>query len=109
MSIYEHFAISDIAVFPASQSILWQQAISMGLPLIAGNTGGQSIQYLNLCDNIVILPKAEINEKRIETEIERILTDPAIYQKMHEGALKVSAKELDWNALIERTLRFNDS
>ena len=43
-----HLAMADLAVFPASQSILWQQAIAMGLPLIVGDAGHQDISYLNL-------------------------------------------------------------
>ena len=30
--VNRHLAMADLAVFPASQSILWQQAIAMGLP-----------------------------------------------------------------------------
>src|SRR5579872_6395689 len=54
--IYKHLDLSDIAAFPASQSILWQQAIAMGLPLVIGDTvgGGQDPSYLNLYGNIAI-------------------------------------------------------
>src|SRR6185312_2063651 len=38
--IYKHLDLADIAAFPASQSILWQQAIAMGLPLVIGDTAG---------------------------------------------------------------------
>ncbi|MCW8965552.1 MAG: glycosyltransferase family 4 protein [Candidatus Pacearchaeota archaeon] len=107
VGIYEHLAISDIAVFPASQSIIWQQAISMGLPLIVGNTGEQSIEYLNIYKNIVILEKSKINPISIKHHIDRILSDPLLYQNMSEGALKVSRECLDWNSLIDKTLRYN--
>ncbi|WP_417449447.1 glycosyltransferase family 4 protein [Kordiimonas sp.] len=102
--IYEHMAISDIAVFPASQSILWQQAISMGLPLIAGNTGHQSIQYLNLYENIVILDKDRINTRAIKKELTAILENSERHQEMREGAERVTREQLDWNTLIDRTL-----
>ena len=42
-----HLAMADLAVFPASQSVLWQQSIAMGLPLIVGDTGDQDISYPN--------------------------------------------------------------
>ncbi len=105
--VYEHFAISDIAAFPASQSILWQQAISMELPLLVGNTGHQSIEYLNLYDNIIILENDQITYDRIRCEISNILLNEELEASMREGAIKVTEECLDWNFLIERTLRFS--
>lgn len=105
--IYEHMAIATIAAFPASQSIIWQQAISMGLPLLVGNTGEQSIAYLNLYDNIIMLENQDINTAQFKLQLERIINDRELYQKMHQGALKVSSECLDWNNLINRTLQFN--
>jgi len=105
--VYRHMAMADLAVFPASQSIMWQQAIAMGLPLIVGDTGSQDISYLNLEDNIVILRGADIRADRLAQAIERIARDPARLASMRRGAAKVAAEHLDWDRLIERTLRFN--
>lgn len=107
VEVYEHFAISDMAIFPASQSILWQQAISMGLPLVVGKMAGQTIEYLNLYNNIIILEPHEICQKIIQEKIEEVLFNPSTLSLMREGALRVTEECLDWNHLIERTLRFN--
>lgn len=105
--IYSHLAMSDLAVFPASQSILWQQAIAMGLPLIVGNTGHQDISYLNFQENIIILPAEHISASGIAQAIKSVLSSPARLRKMSEGASCVADEQLNWNHLIERTLRFN--
>ena len=105
--IYRHLAASDLAVFPASQSILWQQAIAMGLPLIAGNTGHQDISYLNLADNIVVLQGAQISVDRLAEVIGEIAGSRTRMNAMAAGARRVAAEHLDWNLLIERTLRYN--
>jgi 1,2-diacylglycerol 3-alpha-glucosyltransferase len=105
--IYKYLDMADIAVFPASQSILWQQAIAMGLPLIVGNTGNQDISYLNLRHNIVILDKYEIRTERLMQEIKRIATDPERLRAMSVGAAEVADDHLNWDKLIQRTLRFN--
>lgn len=107
VDVYEHLAISDVAVFPASQSILWQQAISMGLPLIVGNTGEQSIEYLNLYNNIVSLEHVSINENEIFSNLKQIISNKLLYEEMSDGARRVTKECLDWNVLINRTLRFN--
>jgi glycosyltransferase involved in cell wall biosynthesis len=104
-----HLAIADLAVFPASQSILWQQAIAMGLPLIVGDTGHQDISYLNTEDNIIILRDDEIRPDRLATAIVDIIGDPSRMRAMSEGALRVADEHLNWDRLLARTLRFNDA
>lgn len=106
-SIYAHLDMADLAVFPASQSILWQQAIASGLPLLCGDTGHQDVSYLNLADNIVQLPAAEITVERIAQEIEAIAGDGDRMRRMSAGADSVASEWLDWNRLVDRTLRFN--
>jgi glycosyltransferase involved in cell wall biosynthesis len=107
--IYKYLDMADMAVFPASQSILWQQAIAMGLPLIVGDTGNQDMSYLNLRDNIVILDKDEIRTDRLIHEIKRIASDPALMKAMSAGAVEVANEHLNWDKLIQRTIRFNSS
>lgn len=105
--IYRHLAMADLAVFPASQSILWQQAIAMGLPLVVGDTGHQDISYLNTHDNIVILSADEIHADRLAELIRGVTSDPDRMRAMKEGALRVAEEQLNWDRLIERTVRFN--
>lgn len=105
--IYCHLDMADLAVFPASQSILWQQAIACGKPLICGDVGHQDIAYLNLAENIVILPNEQIRVERFADEIEAVVGTPGRLHSMQIGAARVAAEHLDWNRLIERTLQFN--
>lgn len=105
--IYSYLDMANLAVFPASQSILWQQAIAMGLPLVVGDTGHQDISYLNLHENIVILRSDEISSERLAEEIRGLARDPIRLQRMAQGALRVADECLDWNKLIDRTLRYN--
>lgn len=105
--IYSYLDMANLAVFPASQSILWQQAIAMGLPLVVGDTGHQDISYLNLHENIVILRTDEITGERLAEEIRGLARDPIRLRTMGQGALRVAEECLDWNKLIDRTLRYN--
>jgi glycosyltransferase involved in cell wall biosynthesis len=105
--VYRHLAMADVAVFPASQSILWQQAIAVGLPLIVGDTGHQDISYLNTERNIEILGRDEIRADRLAEVIAALLSDPDRLRAMSEGARRVADTHLNWDRLVERTLRFN--
>ena len=105
--IYRYLDMADLAVFPASQSILWQQAIAMGLPLIVGNKGDQDISYLNAHRNIVVLERDEIGIDQLAQAIDSVAGNPARMSEMSRGARRVADEHLDWNKLIQRTLRFN--
>jgi glycosyltransferase involved in cell wall biosynthesis len=101
--IYSTILASDIAVFPASQSILWQTAIACGLPLICGDIGNQDISYLNK-GNIEIIKSEYINSEIISNLIQEIFYDYEKFKKMQYSALQVGEKLLDWNNLINKTL-----
>jgi 1,2-diacylglycerol 3-alpha-glucosyltransferase len=101
--VYEYLACSDLAVFPASQSIVWQQALASHLPLIVGNVGEQSLEYLNEFGAIVELEKENITKENLKIAIEELI----IIEHLNEGKRRASltaAKYLDWNHLINKTL-----
>lgn len=108
-AMYGHMDMADLAVFPASQSVLWQQSIAMGLPLIAGDMGHQDISYLNFENNIMVLPRHRISAADLAEAIRDVVTTPRRLQAMSAGALSVADEHLNWNRLIYRTLRFNAS
>ena len=105
--VYRHLDIADLAVFPASQSVLWQQSIAMGLPLIVGDMGHQDVSYLNLHDNIIMLPTTDIRPESIADAIKSVIIDRSRLDAMKEGARRVADEHLNWNRLIARTLQFN--
>ena len=107
--VYHHMNAADIAVFPASQSIMWQQAIASGLPLVVGDVGSQDISYLNLADNIRILRGESISSEGLAAEIEAIAVNPDLRRAMSLGATRVALQELDWDRLIDRTLDVVDA
>lgn len=109
--VYAHMAAADMAVFPASQSVLWQQSLGMGLPLILserseGLRGVQHVGYLNRHDNLIILDHELSAAGQIAEHIRRLATDRAVRERMAEGAKRTAAEILDYAALAARTLEF---
>lgn len=107
--VYRYMNMADLAVFPASQSIMWQQAIAMGLPLIVGNAAHQDISYLNLHRNIIILDRHDIRSDRLAKAIESVICDNVRMREMAAGAARVADECLNWNKLIWKTLQFNEA
>lgn len=97
-------AISNIAIYPASQSVIWQQSIGMNLPLIVGNSGSQDAEYLNKENNLICMRKEEINPENIANIIKKIFSDPQLENSMRKGAQKVATEHLDYRVLCNKTL-----
>jgi 1,2-diacylglycerol 3-alpha-glucosyltransferase len=109
VGVYRHMAISDVACFPASRSIMWEAAIVCGLPLVCGNTGHQDISYLNLHDNVRILHGADMTPENYRANLIELAQNPGLRRQMSEGALKTAAEMLDWNRMVQQTSRFVDA
>lgn len=107
--VYEYLFASDLAIFPASQSIVWLQAIACELPLIIGDFGGQSLNYINEFKSVIELNSTQINVEKIQENIESIISDKNKFIQMKKSACKTKDKYLDWNHLINNTLKFNNN
>lgn len=112
--VYEYMYACDVAAFPSSQSVLWQQSLSMSLPLIIGeeykNTVGNifchDVDYLNIKNNIYIIRKGDLSATSLAQGITFYFeSDNLNYFK--ENADFVTEEMLDYNKIVQKTLNFN--
>lgn len=78
IEIYRYFFASDLACFPGTQSVIWQQAICCGLPLICRYWPGG--EYLDCGGNVVFIK--ENSAIGIYNIIKNILDSDSILKKM---------------------------
>jgi 1,2-diacylglycerol 3-alpha-glucosyltransferase len=107
--MHDHMAAADLAVFPASQSVLWQQSLSMGLPLILSEQsealrGVQDVGYLNRHDNLIILDPDTPLPGQLKRHISELDRDRDRLATMSRGALATANEILDYAAIADRTL-----
>lgn len=107
MEVYTFMDACDFAVFPASQSVLWQQALGMGLPLIVGRVGVQDPSYMNVHGALTILPESQIIEPVIRARIQELLADRSALVARRQAALRTADELLNYHRLVERTLAVN--
>jgi len=94
----------DFAVFPQSQSVLWQQAIGAGLPLIVGETSDQTVAYMNE-GNILVLPEEQPLSQAIAAAIRNLTNDPLRRKDMAKISQGLSATALSWSEIARQSLR----
>ena len=107
VDIYKYMIISDLAVFPACQSIIWQQAIAVGLPLIGGNKGHQHLDYLRISDCIINPELSDLTPERLMRMITSLFQDESKLTNMRNNTKIVTKELLDWNEQIKKTVRYN--
>jgi 1,2-diacylglycerol 3-alpha-glucosyltransferase len=102
--VYRYMSASDLAVFPASQSVLWQQANAVGVPVIVGAIGNQDLSYLNFHDNMLLLHESDINVDTLAETIGRLFRNPEELERRRAGALKAAEEAFNYHRLVEETL-----
>lgn len=80
--VYDLYLAADLAVFPGSQSALWQQAIASGIPTVFKKW--PNIWYLDVGGNCLFLEKADWRE--IKDIIQVLTSDDEKTQRMKEVA-----------------------
>ena len=109
--MYRNMAAADVAVFPAAQSVIWQQCIGMGLPLILCErseiTGmhPQTVDYMNRHDNIIVMDWEPSLAPQIREHLERLKRDPEELRRRSAGATLTAEEYLDWERVVDTTLK----
>ena len=82
--VYDYFLASDLAVFPGTHSVLWEQACACGLPIVVRDWPG--MHHIDMDGNAIFL-----HEDSAE-EIERVLLD--LYNTPNKlSRMKIAAME----------------
>lgn len=102
--VYDYMLACDVALFPGSQSVLWQQAIGTGLPLIIGQSEGQDATYLNRNNNIFILEKELICEKKIYDKLMLLIVDNELLMTMKMNAIKTTEEFLSYDRISKLSI-----
>lgn len=100
--VIEYFLAADAAVFPRSQSVLWQQAICCGLPCIFGYYPGGD--YLNPGNNVKFLRSKDARE--LMDLIQQLIDDPIEFARMSRGALTLGVERFDYRNIADEIVRF---
>jgi 1,2-diacylglycerol 3-alpha-glucosyltransferase len=105
VDVFKYLSASDLAVFPQSQTVLWQQSLSCGLPLIVGLVGGNEVAYLNKYECIIELTEPEITVDVIAAKVENLMNNKELLEDMKNRARKTSDELLNYDNLVLQTLR----
>lgn len=101
---YDLFLSSDLAVFPGTHSVLWEQACASGIPAIFKDWDG-GFSHVDVGGNCILL--REISVVSLQNCIIQLLNDAKKYSMMKEIAQNRAAKEFSYIEIAKRAVEFD--
>lgn len=99
--MYRYFASADLAVFPGQHSVLWDQSIATGIPVVL--RWWQGMDYFNINGNCRYLQHGTAQEIR-EILVDLIENDKEKLRDMQTSALGEAKNQFSYIEIAKQTL-----
>ena len=101
--VYPYFLSADLAVFPGTHSVLWEQAMACGVPGIFKDWDG-GFSHIDCGGNALLLK--EISTDTLTDEISRLVNDNTRYNEMKSVAENAARKEFSYIEIAKKAIGF---
>lgn len=98
--IYDYLLLADLGVFPGTHSVLWEQAVGVGLPCIFKRWEG--VDHIDLGGNCMFLENDSIDE--IKEKILYLFNNREVLNSMREVALTKGIKYFSYYDIASRAI-----
>lgn len=97
---YDYFMASDLAVFPGTHSVLWEQACACGLPGLFKDWHG--MHHVNVNGSAEFLKEDSADE--MKSKITELYQDKTKYMKMKNAAWEYARNEFSYMEIAKRAI-----
>jgi 1,2-diacylglycerol 3-alpha-glucosyltransferase len=98
--IHKYFFAADLALFPGTHSVLWEEAVGLGLPCIFKKWEG--IQHVDLGGNCMFIE--EVNGSSIKDVLLKITEDKSTFDAMKGKAELLGPKTFVYSEIAKRSI-----
>ncbi|NMA23713.1 MAG: glycosyltransferase family 4 protein [Spirochaetales bacterium] len=98
--VYDYFLASDLAVFPGTHSVLWEQAVGTGIPCIFRKWEGMT--HVDVGGNCIFIEGGDI--KTIKNAISNIYNDETKYKEMERTAIEKGMSFFSYDEIAKRAI-----
>lgn len=98
--VYDYYFASDLGVFPGTHSVLWEQAVGVGLPCVFKRWPG--VEHVDLGGNCEFL--AVGNSDEVEGVIRRLMVDRDKVESMRSVAIAKGRQEFSYSEIAKRAI-----
>jgi hypothetical protein len=98
--IHKYFFASDLAVFPGTHSVLWEEAVGLGLPCVFKKWEG--IQHVDHGGNCLFI--VDVNSSSIKDVLLTITEDKSTFEEMRLKAELLGSKTFIYSEIARRSI-----
>jgi len=101
--VYDYFLASDLAVFPGTHSVLWEQAVGTGIPTVFKKWNRMT--HIDVGGNCKFISEGNVEE--IKGVVNDIYSNKSKYNKMKEIAIKKGIPYFSYKEISRRAIGEN--
>ena len=98
--IYDIFISSDLVVFPGTHSVLWEQAVSCGVPCIFRER--DMMKHIDVGGNCIFLDDGKV--ETIHHALTTVLDNPHLYKQMKDVAINKGVSYFSYSSIAKRSI-----
>ena len=98
--VYDYYLAADLAFFPGTHSVLWEQAAACGIPMVVKDWEG--MHHLDVGGNCRFV-QAESEDEYLNI-IQEIVNDKDTYDQMKNIATSKAVKEFSYKEIAKRAI-----
>jgi len=100
----DYFFASDLAVFPGTHSVLWEQSIGCGIPGVFRKWEG--MQHVDVGGNCLFLDEGSKSE--IQEVIINIIKNKTLYENLKKNSEEKGPKTFSYTEIAKRAIEIKD-
>lgn len=101
--IFKYMLAADLAIFPGTHSVLWEQAVGLGMPCVFRKWEG--IQHVDLDGNCIFIDEGTIEE--IYNAIYLLYSNRSKFLELKRNALLKGIKEFSYYEIAKKAIKVN--
>jgi len=98
--VYDYLFASDLAFFPGTHSVLWEQAVGVGLPCVFKKWEG--MQHVDVGGNCIFIDKGHIEE--IKDTLKKLIKNKELLNDMKRIALEKGIAEFSYSQIAKKAI-----
>lgn len=102
--VYDMYFASDLAVFPGTHSVLWEQAIGCGLPCVFRRWDG--IEHVDIGGNCILLE--DCNSGSLVTCLRKLISDSSAFNQLKQNSEILGPKHFSYKTIAKRAIEYSD-
>jgi 1,2-diacylglycerol 3-alpha-glucosyltransferase len=97
---YKYLLSADLAIFPGTHSVLWEQAVGLGVPAVFKSWEG--MQHVDVGGNCLFLEN--VSTRLIKETIERVFNDQSLYNNMKDVAMTDGINKFSYFEIAKKAI-----